>query len=137
MPTHRQPRPNDLFREGEHFYRVLFKGSAPAGITAAYVRACRCLLPMREQHSLDLPTRSRSALEALEFAWRLADPGNSLTTRMHILLYLTEADPRHFDTFVPQRSRRLSAWPYLAFHLLRSVGLLARGAWLRRRYPLA
>ncbi|MBN1196613.1 MAG: hypothetical protein JXA62_04330 [Candidatus Aminicenantes bacterium] len=118
-------------------YRVLFKESAPAGITAAYARACRRLLPKREQHSLDLPPRSRPAVEALEFAWRLADPGNSLTRRMHIMLYLTEANPRHFDTFVPQRSRRLSAWPCLAFHLLRSVGLLVKGVWLRRRYPLA
>lgn len=136
MSPYRQTQSSDLFGEGERLYDVLFGGPAPGEITATYARACLLLLPTQEQQSLVLPPRSRSAVEALEFASRRADPGNSLTRRMHIMLYIAEADPRHFDTFIPQRSQRLSAWPYLGFHLLRSLGLLLKGTWLRRRYPL-
>lgn len=126
----------DLTGEGEAFYQLLFGEKAPTGTGDAYARACRILFPSEEHFPLEPLPRSRSALEALELATRLSKPLNQLTRRVHIILYIAEADPGHFSTFVPQRSHRIGAWPRLGFHFIRTIVLFIRGTWLRRRYPI-
>jgi len=131
---HAEPSP--LSKEGERFYQLLFRRPAPRQAIEAYVRACSILLPHLKSQALDPLPSSPSAIEALELATRLLNPSNPLTRRMHIMLYIAEANPGHFQDFVPQRSRRLCAWVQSGGYFLRTLGLLLRGMLLRRRYPL-
>jgi len=126
-----------LEREGGIIYRALLGKDPAAVLVERYAEAN--LRKFGEEKSMKLRrlVERGADIEALEFAWRLKDPTNPLTGKMHIMIYLAEAQPENFHAFFNTRSRRVIPWLILPWQFLRSVYKGFKGWILLKRWKLA
>jgi len=126
-----------LEREARILYRILLGAEPPSRILERYVDANRRQFGKEASGEMRKIFDRRCDVEALEFAWRLKDPRNPLTSKMHIMIYLAEAQPETFEAFFNTRSRRVLPWLILPWQFLRSVYKGFKGWILLKRWKLA
>ena len=126
-----------LEREGGIIYRALLGKDPAAVLVERYAEAN--LRKFGEEKSMELRRLVERGvdIEALEFAWRLRDPLNLLTGKVHVMIYLAEARPENFPLFFNTRKRRLIACMVIPWHFLRSVYKGIKGIILLKRGPYA
>jgi len=124
-----------LEEEVKLLYKALFRGEVPGRVVTRYQDANLKLLPEPEADFRRAIT-AKTDIEALELAWRFRSPRNLLTQKVHVLVYLVEATPEHYNHFFNDRKRFFYSFILLALHGVRSVYKLFKGILLLKRYRL-
>jgi hypothetical protein len=121
--------PDELELEAGVLHQLLFGAPPPAAVADRYRAAVKALLgPATAADPSILGFRERPArLEMAELALRRRDRTNALTTRAHVMLYVTECRRDHFHQFINDRPRRTRAAMTLAVAVLRTAWFLWRG----------
>lgn len=129
-----------LVAEAHALHHILFGGSAPESLVAAYVDAHRVWwpdAPVAGEGDVRRAVNLGLDLEALEMVFRLRGQNHPLVRKLGIFVALAEAFPRYQPRFVAHASRHwTAALGILAAHALRSAMKSVKGLYLIRRHGL-
>lgn len=123
-----------LEQEARALYGLLLKREPDSGLIGRYIKANQVLFVPEAMPDFSELVKCGVDLEALEFAWRLKNNKNPLTSKLHIMIYLAEARPENFNVFFNSRDRRLKALLILGWHFARSLYKGLKGMVLLRRW---
>jgi hypothetical protein len=120
---------DELEREVDYFHRRLFGREAPAEVRERYVAAHRHLPVARGTGAVDIGRIVALGLdpEAIEFRLRRRDPGNLLSRKFRILIYLVEIRPECYPLVVREKGSLPGALFLLLHHGCRSAWKLLKG----------
>jgi len=124
-----------LIREAEYFYQKIFSTAPPLSIKEKY-REANLALIKEQSEKIKLLVFKKADIEAIEYAWRRKSPDNSLTRKIHILIYLAETTRENFDRFYNLKTRKTQTWFMLCLYSLRATYKFLKGKILLKRYKL-
>lgn len=133
----------DEICEFEYLYRSVFSGSCDQDVLERCGEANKLLL--ESGNSAMLPTlkvdvslivSKKLDVEAIEYYLRRSRGLNTLSQKLHILMYVTESNVKYYDTFINESESFLKAVVLLSIYSFRSLYKLAKGFYLTRRFRI-
>ncbi len=122
--------------EVDYLYKKIFFTTPPRPVVKNYIEANLKLIPDPDRNIRKLVLKEAD-VEAVELAWRNKSPGNVLTQKFHILIYLIETNPENSALFFNEENRRIYSYIEIGCHLIRSLVKSLKGKYLLKRYHLA
>lgn len=127
-----------LQAEGVYLHRAVFGFEPAAEIVERYAAAnIQCLGKLaHEQYRVDRIIERKLDVEAVECAMRHRDPGNLLTCKLQVLLYLVEVRRGYYRLFFNEKSTPIAGKVRICLAVIRSAYKIVKGHVLIRRHKL-
>lgn len=104
-----------LHSEAEFIYQKIFKTTPDKDLIDWYIKANQQFNTPPSEYLRKIMSKNMD-LEAIEYKLRLKDPHNTITRKVHIILYLAETEPRHYHTFINPKKKSFLGASFILFY---------------------